>query len=96
MAEQIQRVAAYGVIVRDNQILLCQLTRSRQWTLPGGGIDFGEAPVDAVVREVQEETGFDVSVGELIGVYSYLKKNVDEVHGVQIMYSAEITGGLYA
>ena len=77
-AKQIQRVAAYGVVRQSNQILLCQLTRSRQWTLPGGGIDFGEHPKAAVKREVLEETGFYVEVDDLLFVHSCLKKSPDD------------------
>ena len=63
-----QRVAAYAVIIRDDEILMSRLApylvAHEQWTLPGGGIDFGEDPRDAVVREVHEETGIDVEVGD--------------------------------
>jgi 8-oxo-dGTP diphosphatase len=63
-----QRVAAYAIIIRDDTILMSRLApylvAREQWTLPGGGIDFGEDPRDAVVREVHEETGIDVEVGD--------------------------------
>lgn len=67
-----QRVAAYAVIVRGGsgaqEILLSRLapylTPEEYWTLPGGGLDFGEHPRDAVVREVYEETGLAATVGE--------------------------------
>ena len=69
-----QRVAAYAVILRDGEILLSRLsaavTPDELWTLPGGGVDHGEDPRDAVVREVQEETGLDAVVGETARVYS--------------------------
>jgi ADP-ribose pyrophosphatase YjhB (NUDIX family) len=69
-----QRVAAYAVILRDDRILLSRLARSvtaeELWTLPGGGLDHGEDPRDAVVREVREETGLDAEVGETARVYS--------------------------
>ena len=69
-----QRVAAYAVIVRDERILLSKLapwiTTNEQWTLPGGGIDHGEDPRHAVVREIREETGLDAVVGEQARVYS--------------------------
>jgi ADP-ribose pyrophosphatase YjhB (NUDIX family) len=70
----VQRVAAYAVILRDGLILLSRLSdsisREELWTLPGGGIDHGENPRDAVVREVHEETGLDVTVGDTARVYS--------------------------
>ena len=69
-----QRVAAYAVILREGQILLSRLspsvTSDELWTLPGGGLDHGEDPRDAVVREVHEETGLDAVVGETARVYS--------------------------
>ena len=71
---QRQRVAAYAVILRDDQILLSRLAPAispdELWTLPGGGLDHGEDPRDAVVREVREETGLDAQVGETARVYS--------------------------
>lgn len=69
-----QRVAAYAVILRDDRILLSRLsasvTRSELWTLPGGGLDHGEDPRDAVIREINEETGLSARVGETARVYS--------------------------
>jgi len=69
-----QRVAAYAVILRGSEILLSRLapsiTPEELWTLPGGGLDHGEDPRDAVVREVREETGLEATVGETARVYS--------------------------
>jgi 8-oxo-dGTP diphosphatase len=69
-----QRVAAYAVILRGGRMLLSRLaptvTSEELWTLPGGGLDHGEDPRDAVVREVHEETGLDAVVGETARVYS--------------------------
>jgi 8-oxo-dGTP diphosphatase len=69
-----QRVAAYAVILREDRILLSRLsptvTKEELWTLPGGGLDHGEDPRNAVVREVHEETGLHAEVGELARVYS--------------------------
>ena len=74
-----QRVAAYAVILRTaeaggREILLSRLaeriTHDELWTLPGGGLDHGEDPRDAVLREVREETGLAADVGETARVYS--------------------------
>ncbi|GAA5135056.1 hypothetical protein GCM10023339_72500 [Alloalcanivorax gelatiniphagus] len=71
-------MAAYAVILRVRgervEILLSRLapriSRAEMWTLPGGGVDHGEDPRDALVREVQEETGLDALVGDRARVYS--------------------------
>jgi len=43
---------------------------TRAWTTPGGRVEFGESPIDTLKREVLEESGLDVVVEELVGVYS--------------------------
>ena len=57
----VTRLAAYAVIVQDGHILLCRVAPGNLgaglWTLPGGGLEFGESPEVGVVREVEEETG---------------------------------------
>lgn len=71
---KLQRVAAYAVIMRDGELLLSRLApyiaRDELWTLPGGGVDHGENPRDAVLREVREETGLDAAIGDTARVYS--------------------------
>ena len=104
---RVTRVAAYAVCVDDRLgILLCRLapgsTRDRDgwWTLPGGGIDHGEHPRDAVLRELGEETGLAGEVVELLEVDSWSRvlpawgaAAAADFHAIGILYRVRITGG---
>ena len=68
------RVAAYAIITDDSDNMLLahwRAGRHAAWTLPGGGIDPGEDPKDAVVREVFEETGIEAEIIEPLGTIAY-------------------------
>ena len=54
----------------DSRVLLCHRRDHDLWNLPGGAMEHGEAPWDGVIREVREETGIEVEVSRLLGVYS--------------------------
>jgi len=93
-----QRISSYAVVVDEGRILLCRLTRNiserQEWTLPGGGLEFGEHPEQAVVREVREETGLDVNLGGLMKVDSeVLRFKNGRMHAVRMIYRATPTGG---
>jgi 8-oxo-dGTP diphosphatase len=88
-----QRIAAYGVCVDvDGRLLLARaspaLTLRGRWFLPGGGVDHGEHPKDAVRREIQEESGLIVDVGDLLEVISDVRILPDEtnLHTVRLIY----------
>jgi ADP-ribose pyrophosphatase YjhB (NUDIX family) len=59
-----------AVVRNDCGELLVPRTDNGLWALPGGGHDIGESISDAVVREVRDETGIDVEVIGLVGVYT--------------------------
>ena len=94
------RVAAYSVVVHDGAVLLARYTGSDppRWSLPGGGLDHGEDPRDAAVREVEEETGYRVRLDRLLTVDSVriLVRDADpplDQHGIRVIYSADVVGG---
>ena len=94
------RVGAYAVIVRDGAVLLTRYTATDppRWSLPGGGLDHGEDPRDAAVREVEEETGYRVELRQLLTVESFRAlvqrpKALVDHQSICILYTAEIVGG---
>jgi 8-oxo-dGTP diphosphatase len=98
-APQTTRIASYGIVLDGDQILLCRLSAEvpshmGRWTLPGGGLEFGEHPEVAMVREVMEETGFDVRPTSLLGIDSYtLKRPEGAFQGIRVIYTTEVLGG---
>ncbi|WP_022902070.1 NUDIX hydrolase [Humibacter albus] len=95
------RVAAYAVIADGGRVLLAHWNEHGRsgWTLPGGGLESGEDPADAAVREVFEETGFNAELDELIGVNSHIipadqrDSGRGALQALRIVYRAHITGG---
>lgn len=63
---------------RRGRVLLVYRTDCDWWCQPGGGMESGETPWDGVIRETREETGFEVGVERLAGVYSWAPRK-DEV-----------------
>ncbi|MCE6993557.1 NUDIX domain-containing protein [Saccharothrix sp. S26] len=63
---------AVSAIVQDStgRLLMIRRTDNDKYTIPGGGQDVGETLAQAVVREVEEETGIHVEVTGLVGLYS--------------------------
>src|SRR6266851_1185414 len=64
-------VGSSAVVVDDeNRILLQRRSDSGNWALPGGTMDIGETFAQSAIREVKEETGFDVRIDRIVGIYS--------------------------
>ncbi|WP_336920793.1 NUDIX hydrolase [Aquipuribacter sp. SD81] len=98
------RVGVYGVALRgrgvDQELLLTSIADRAAgaglWTLPGGGLDHGEAVPEALVREVHEETGLPVSSPRLLGVSSTHFTGrapsgvLEDFHGVRVVYAVDV------
>lgn len=101
---RVQRLAAYALVRRgtgrDAQVLLSRISyrgfHSGAWTLPGGGVDHGEAPADAVAREVEEEAGLSAVVGDLLAVHDVHftgtapTGRLEDFHGVHLLFAATV------
>ncbi len=94
----VTRVSAYGLVTDDDHLLLCRLSGhlpdAGRWTLPGGGVEFGEHPAAAMVREVEEETGLIVAAAGVVGIDSFSAEAPDRnFHGIRIIYHTKRIGG---
>jgi len=95
------RVGAYALCLDEaGRILLCRISPSvapgEIWTLPGGGLEFGEPPAVAVVRELAEESGYLGEVVALADVSDRLFRESQEggpLHAIRIVYRVRVTGG---
>lgn len=93
------RVAAQVVCIVDGHILLTHQgapgPARGKWTLPGGGVDFGEDLSSAAMRECFEETGLQPTLGRILGTYSsvYLAPGTAvETHGIRVFYEGWFQG----
>ncbi len=96
------RIGAYAVITdADERILCCRIApgypAEGRWTLPGGGVDHGEHPDDAVLRELMEETGLTGRRGPVVGIWSGTiarpMSRPGPLHWVAILYRVEADPG---
>ena len=93
-----QRLAAYALVFDDvGRVLLSQEPDPRgrlgRWLLPGGGVEHGEHPEQAVIREVREETGLGVRVcvlREVISDVARVGRRRRLLHTVRLVYRAEV------
>ena len=84
------RMAARLVMVRDNHLLVMHRNKfgSEYYALIGGGVDPGESPSDALMREVREETGLKIANPKLVYI-----EEAGKPYGTQYIFAADYAGG---
>lgn len=85
----------------ETLILLQRRADSGNWALPGGAMELDESLTGSVIREVKEETGYDIEVTGMVGTYTDPKHIIAYADGevrrqFNICYTARITGGTLA
>ena len=89
------KVDVRGAVVRDGKILLVQERSDQNWCMPGGWADVGDLPSDMVVREVLEESGFQVVPRKVVGVFDANRNGrpLEFYHAYKIVFLCELIGG---
>ncbi len=97
------RLGGYALCTDDHdRLLLARLSAVEvdvgAWTLPGGGLAFGEHPDHAVIRELEEETGLIGEIETVAGVFSHVYRRSraaggSDLHFLGILYHVRIVGG---
>jgi len=85
-----------GVILKDKKILLIKRKNppfKGKWALPGGFVEYNEKIEDAVIREVEEETGLKTNILDIVGIYSDPDRD-PRGHTVTVAYLLEIYSGV--
>ena len=95
------RVAAYALCLDDGRVLLCRIapgySEPGAWTLPGGGLEFGEPPEVGVLRELEEESGLRGETTALLAVDSDVFRprpgRESYLQSLRIVYRVRVVGG---
>ena len=86
------RLAAYALVAGERGVLLALWNEGPEpaWTLPGGEVELHETVAEAAVREVREETGYDVALDRLLGIDSFVVPAEEQADGARPFKSLRV------
>lgn len=86
--------AVYALLYNKdtNKVLMVNNKDNNSWTLPGGAVEDDETLEQAIIREVQEETGLIVKIGDIVSINERFFEE-DKVHAIFFTFRAEVIGG---
>ena len=89
------KVDVRSAVIKDGSILLVKETQDHRWALPGGWADVGDKPSEVAERETREESGYEVSVKKVIGVFDANRSGrpLEFFHAFKIIFMCELVGG---
>jgi 8-oxo-dGTP diphosphatase len=87
MKKVVERIANGGVIINRGKVLIIQRASNDEylpdlWEIPGGKREIGEKTIDSVKRELEEETGLKVNVGNPIDIFEYRVEKPEEIRDI--------------
>ena len=82
-----------AVLVRDGKVCLVKGKNEKTWALPGGFCEVGLSPKENIVKEVQEETGFNVSVSRLLAIFDTNKFQFQSKQYAKLVFECQIEDG---
>lgn len=85
-------IAVNVAVIQDGKILLTKRNDFHVWCLPSGGVEQGESVAEAAIRETKEETGIDIKLTRLVGMYSRLG-GIPAVSAHAALFEARPIGG---
>ncbi len=83
-------------VVKENKILLVKEIDDGRWAMPGGWADVGDYPSEVAIRETKEESGYDISVNKIVGVFDAnrsAERRLELFHAFKVVFLCELTGG---
>lgn len=92
------RPASAVAILNENKILLLKRKDNGKWTMPGGTLEFGESMTECALREIKEESGYQIKITDIIGTYTDPNIKIEYSDGevrqeFTIVYKGEVESG---